>query len=84
MSEITDQVRMLAQHADETQSDRIAIRALVQAVYALCDELDAHQHTYWGPIGLAGKWITTQSQRDTTSSAHEAYMKAQADKKKTS
>ena len=73
MSELTDKARTLAQNASSAALDDPTIGILAQAIELLCDELEAHQHTYWGPIGLAGKWATTQVQRDTLSASQKIF-----------
>ena len=79
----TDQIRMLCNAIDNDHTtSAAAITILIRAVRALCDALDAHQHSYYGAPGLNGAWATTQPQRDTTGASHLAHMKRLADKKK--
>ena len=80
MSELTEKARHLAQ---SVRRDDVAVDLLAQAVEALCDELEAHQHSYVGPRGAGGGlWYTTLPQMDTEAAAHQRFLKAQADKKK--
>jgi len=81
MSENIDRARELIDKANTTRTEG-AIGFLVLAMEALCDELEGHQHSYFGPADMHGKWATTGEQRDTGAAAHAAYLKQQADKKK--
>lgn len=58
------------------------VPTLWRALCALRQELQDHQHSYLGPAGIAGKWCNTGPRRDTDSTAHAAYLKAQAEKKR--
>jgi len=82
VSENIDRIRDLLDKANKSRTNCVAIGHLILAVETLCEELQAHQHTYFGPPGLHGKWATTSPQRDTGAAAHAVYLKQQADKKK--
>jgi hypothetical protein len=82
MSELTDKARQAASDADTAPGGSAAVGYLIEAIKALCDELEAHQHSYYGPSGMAGQWLNTQSERHVESASQLAYMQQMADKKK--
>jgi hypothetical protein len=71
---------MLSQ--DTPSPERTAMVYLADAVDQLIEHIKEHQHTYWGPPGLASKPFTTQAQRDTGAAAHKVFLKQQAQKMK--
>jgi hypothetical protein len=64
------------------ENQQMISRKEYDALVRRIEALENHQHTYWGPRGLAGRPLTTQPQRDTGAAAHATYLKQQADKKK--
>jgi len=85
MSDALDQARELltrvrAHNASTDTSP--ALIDLTRAVAAMLEHLEGHQHSYFGPADMHGKWATTGEHRNTGVVAHAQYLKQQADKKK--
>ena len=61
MSELTERARTLVQ---SVRRDTVAVDLLAQAVEALCDELERHQHGYIAPrdANMMSRWSRTRSE----------------------
>jgi hypothetical protein len=75
MSELTEQARVAL--ANATVGTDVY---LIRAITLLLDELEAHQHTYYGPTGMASQAYTTQPQRDIVNPAQKHFEEQQAAK----
>jgi len=81
---IIEEIQAIAKDLSYTTSDnndRKILQVLLRLAWQV-QELETHQHSYFGPADMHGKWATTGEQRDTGAAAHAQYLKAQADKKK--
>lgn len=76
IEEIQDAARQLG-HRTSEHANRKALEILLRLawqVQELQNQLQAHQHSYVGPTGLAVKWHTTIPRRDTLAPEHDEYM----------
>ena len=56
--------------------------AMVQTVAEILKRMLDHQHSYYGPPDMGGRWLNTGPKRDADDGAHARYMKAHAEKGK--